>query len=464
MASIETDQTEKTGTEEDHKAGKRQDKEGFFNILRSATSSEWERRLLYMYRLEPRRPNSRSNPNILCIQEPIYEDTVKQRYGSGVYQFRLNEKKGTKYSEIANVVIEIEDPNFPPVMPGVDGWESDPANKRWAWAKKDEAKVNGQATLDRQGETTAIKELAAVTQQLLARGSAMSETERKILMDANAAAIDIVKERSKGEGKGNDIGSLVSALVQLQALIKPAPATDPLALMTQLVGLVKEIVPKTPPPAATGATGLSGITEFAQAVTAMREAFGPEATGAAANPAPAAAESTWEKLGNMFVNLLAPAMPPLGNAIGHLILTKTAQPGQPAIRPNLTPATESAGVPAIPEPTGEQALTQEQTMMIVVAQKIAAAFEMNVTGDSFAEVFEQQQGSLAYDAVVSVPAEERIKQLQAVPQAWAILQRFEKALPEFMAAFYEYGKGEPPEGTEPVPIDEGPAKRTRGKK
>jgi len=419
----------------------------FFDRLRVLTSEDWEQHVVYVYRMEPRRPGTTKNPYLTKYSEVFDEESLKLAFGSGKYKCQLNKYpksgKGAKTVEIHYA--EILDTKFPPVLVGYDGWEADPRNAPWLWGKaRGESAPNGQPTTIPNIESQAVKELADLTRKMLERGSSMTDTERKILMDANAAALRVVEDRAKTEGKGNDLSSLMGVMLQMKEFLAPGTAaatTDPVKMVTELIGLVKTLVPAAP--AASQQNGLGVIKDFAETAKLMREAFGNDGeSGGRRTPVVEAREpSAWEKVGGMIVEAIAPAMAPLGAAFGRLILKNAGD--KEAATTELVPANNphASGTPPPPVPADPQL-----QMVIDVAKLMRGAIELGLDGSEFAERFETKYGQTAYDTIVAVPQAEAIQQLQAFPQAWAILKPYEAQMPEFLAAFYEYGQ--PESGTE----------------
>lgn len=124
---------------------------GFISRLSQFEKTEWETQLLlYIYRLAPitdRLATGNQVKYIARFTEPIDEETIlkdKLWGGSGKYRLTLNRKdpETGKSSCIDQAEIEIEHPQYPPVVP-VGEWVDDPRNKRWAWARQP-GQTNGQ--------------------------------------------------------------------------------------------------------------------------------------------------------------------------------------------------------------------------------------------------------------------------------------------------------------------------------
>lgn len=214
----------------------------FFSSLQAFSASEWDRDLmLYLYRLEPRRPGTTKNPNIRKYTTPVEVDEIKSKYGSGKYQFILNRrdpksKKGTK--TLDTYVFEIEDPDFPPVVPGLDGWEKDPENARWAgWTKTTEG-LKGSAN----GATTAEGTLIQMLREELARARA-SQPKDSIEAVAISKAMDVlttayktgIENTSKGGSNGDGLAIVKEVLAVLGTNKEKKESLDPIItlLMTQ---------------------------------------------------------------------------------------------------------------------------------------------------------------------------------------------------------------------------------------
>lgn len=139
-------QTEAEETEESAAAtpGRRgrpaaQDRTGFFATLSGYSQVEWERLMLYVYRIAPitdRLATGNRAKYIAKYGQPIDEDTLLKEHGSGTYRLTLNKVNDQgKHTTIGRYDADIENVKFPPVVP-IGEWVDDPANKRWAWAKQ----------------------------------------------------------------------------------------------------------------------------------------------------------------------------------------------------------------------------------------------------------------------------------------------------------------------------------------
>lgn len=111
---------------------------GFFPRLTKFSPAEWERTMLYVYRLAPitdRMATGNRAKYISKYGQPIDEETILKDHGSGSYRITLNQTdKDGRGICLDRIEIEIENVKYPPVVP-IGEWVDDPRNKRWAWAR-----------------------------------------------------------------------------------------------------------------------------------------------------------------------------------------------------------------------------------------------------------------------------------------------------------------------------------------
>jgi hypothetical protein len=118
---------------------KPRDSQRFFDKLTAYTEAEWERLILYLYRLEPITDRFAGGNSIKFIAKYVHaidEEVVMKDHGSGKYRLMLNESTAVskKTKPIASVEFAILNPAYPPKIP-LGEWIDDTRNKQWAWAK-----------------------------------------------------------------------------------------------------------------------------------------------------------------------------------------------------------------------------------------------------------------------------------------------------------------------------------------
>src|SRR5215469_4309633 len=69
-------------------------KETFFNRLKQLSDDDWDRFQVYVYRRWPR-ISVNDKPHYIGTRTPIDEEFIRGNYGSGRYQLRINDAKGT---------------------------------------------------------------------------------------------------------------------------------------------------------------------------------------------------------------------------------------------------------------------------------------------------------------------------------------------------------------------------------
>jgi len=429
---------------------------GFFARLKDL---DWDLHLAYVSRNEPFRPNTDRNPYMAKLSEPFDEDFLKNNYGSGVYAVRLNKRnpKTGKDKTVEYYKATIIDENFPPRLVGYEGWEHDLRNQRWLWAlpkTQQTVGTNGQGS-DSKAIIDLLRDQLNRAQQQTPSGSVEGQAITRamdVLTTAYKTGIEntkkddsnnlsVVKEvlatvKELNTGKGdNGSAAIITLLTNLQA----QGAAQLAAAQEANAKMVEKLIERAAP-----TSGVDDLIEKAGKLKDLKELFSGDGDSGGGSKR----ESTWEKVGGMLVEAIAPAMAPLGSALGRVILKNAGD--REATTTELVPATpnpHAAGAGPVPVPD------PQLQMVIDVAKLMRGAIELGLDGSEFAERFETKYGQTAYDTIVAVPQSEAITQLQAFPQAWAILKPYEAQMPEFLAAFYDYGQpdGEGTPAPEPQP-------------
>lgn len=250
---------------------------GFFARLSEYPKDDWEKLLLYIYRMAPitdRRASGEPVNYIAKLSEPIDEDYVLREPnwgGSGKYRVRLNKLlPDGKNTPIDVVEFVVENKKYPPQVPPGE-WVDDPRNKRWAWAKtyydgKNEAANQPPAPPPTQGPSlgeivTAVKTMSEMTRANQPPAVAKEESPFE--------KIDIVGLIEKTHS-ANDPVKMLSGFKDLADILKPAaPTVDPVTVALRIVEALK------PAAAAAPLDPIAQLNQYATMAKTMKEAFGP---------------------------------------------------------------------------------------------------------------------------------------------------------------------------------------------
>ena len=422
--------------------------ESFWETIGKISPAQWgEIVRCYLYRLEP--ACDFGTPHYCAmISEPFDETYILHKQGSGKYQARVKNRKTAK--EIASLVFAVFDPDFPPRVRVTD-LKAIPENDKYIdWLREAETRKQPAAAAAAQHSTTeqavnpsspadnanteAVRQLADVARRILednARGKQAGGT------GLDASLLDLFTRMAQARDQ----------LAERLATQKPEPPPiDPLAMLDRAATVIAKLKPEAP----LTPNPLGSVTELANTFKTLKEAFGNDRD--AERETAVEPRSAWESIGGLVVDLLKPAMGPLGAGLSSLMLSRaTGVPTQPA-HSQTPPAAPPPTVVTVPSPThdfpaenghnGAAAAGVDQAFamqMMAVAQMAASALTLGLPGDEFAEKLEQQFGQTTYDQIVQVPQAELIAKLRQVPAAWQMLQPFEGHIDQFVNEFYAYG-------------------------
>jgi hypothetical protein len=337
--------------------------DGFFGQLSQYPRADWEHLKLYLYRLAPvtdRLAGGHQSKYITTYTQPIDEQTILTEHGSGKYRFLLNligEKNQSR--SIKCVEFEIENPKYPPNVPGTE-WMDDKRNDRWNWGKPKDAKTEAPPP----GPVVPVS-----TGPSLGEIMEAARTMHELSRDSHTPGLtgkDIAEIIGKTQ-QVNDPNTILEQTKAVLEMVKPAPAPAPdnttlTFVMSELKTareengrLLDKLLDKIgQPPPAPPAPGplldpMDQMIKTFKALGDAKEALGlTHAEGGSSNM------SGWQEfLKEPLTQLLNLAQPfaQVGAALMGAKLAGTAGPG---IMPNL-PATTG------PQATGQPAPAAAQT-------------------------------------------------------------------------------------------------------
>lgn len=160
---------------------------GIFARISELTKEDWERHVIYVYRLAPIIDQSAAGraTYITKYQERIDEDRILHDFGSGGYRVclnRVNDSGGS--SNIFRAEFNMLHLDFPPrVVPGT--WVDDPRNAKWVWGKlKHSGQPESATDSTSSDKTDPLRLLEAVDTMIERRLS--KNTEPSVLQTATA--------------------------------------------------------------------------------------------------------------------------------------------------------------------------------------------------------------------------------------------------------------------------------------
>jgi len=398
-------------------SGDAEQDDDFFLNLKRVDPEEWTERLfMYLYRTAPlidRKQTAGQHNNIEKISEPVDQNDIMLRHGSGGYKLILirydpSAPRPQQYKKVREKFFRIFNPKFPPKIPLGD-WIDDPRNKDWEWAKRimEAEQMTGQP----QGNNGAGGDATAMFQAAV---SAVKELRPDATPDESISiarfAIEQMRENQKGGGDTNAlVGTLVTALITAITNRPAAAPAGPDPATTMLLDELKharneaaeerkfarELMLKQQ-----NGGGLKDKLEELQLLKGL--------TGFFRNaPAAPAAESNWiQELGSKAID----ALPLVVSA-----MTRTP-PTRPAIPATATPATAN---PNTATPAGDAQSQPEENpetmiglinnqyghMFDTIVPQLVDQFQRGLTGMDFRDWLCDEYGAATWRTLKAMHTE-----------------------------------------------------------
>ena len=435
---------------------------GFMHRLKQYDAAEWENQLLiYMYRLAPitdRLATGNQTKFIAKLNEPIDEDYILKNQlwgGSGKYRLTLNRREPGKGDRIIDQVeLEIENPQYPPVVPEGE-WVEDPRNKRWAWARKTKPEA-----------AVAPNPMATVQEALT-----IAETMQRITSppkDQMLTSKDLVELITKTQ-IANDPAKLIATASTLLEMAKPAPVEakpDPsIALLTAELQaarteaaaardrefkLMERLLDKQNTPATDPGEQLTKTLDL---IGKVKQHFGDDGGGEGRS----SRMSGWQEMLTPFLEQLAPYA---GTFMNRLLTMPSGPPANAAARP------PSQQPPAQPGQPAQEATMQPNPAMQAIITEIAPEMLNCLNNGDGGEVFGDwiiaRYGSMGIQIARSIGKEGILNIVRANPQLWPQIQPIEARFATFADEFLAWTPAaEDDEPDEPSPPPKPP--KSRGK-
>ena len=196
---------------------------GFFESLAQFTTEEWRGMKMYVYRLWPVIDRKEKEHFLSKLQEPCAEDFLLSTFGSGKYYLRLNNKQG---NTIASHTVSVYNQQHPPRVNPEEVVVSDPENDRYfkTWGKPQPATLGD--------SSSAVADLARM---------ALNEGNRRPSLDPQILGL---WEKTNAERD-----NLAQRLVEMAQKQPPASAVEPITMLREMLGVMREIQPPVPPAA-----------------------------------------------------------------------------------------------------------------------------------------------------------------------------------------------------------------------
>jgi hypothetical protein len=403
----------------------------FFQLLTEI--SDWSRAKVWLYRIEPisDRVAQGNRKYIRIWNEPLDEDAIMKdpECGSGVYQalLTIQSENGSWIPRAKLDRFEIENPTYPPKVPG-DDWINDPRNKRWAWAKP---KTTEQPAAQATGTGPSLSDtLAAMGQLIDAKLPKQQEQPRsETILDAVKTGIGLVP---KQEG-GSATDTLRDEMKQLRTELAEERRRNHEMLMEQLKAARTR---PDPPPQKTLIEQIAEVKQVREVLDEDRRKGGDK-------------DPWWVDVLTPFAQQLAPVA---AIWLQHIATQPPPQPRQhpkPAtidVKPTVE-AGQQQTTAEEPMHTQEQQQTKEPTVPPVLAQHALMAlqwFSRGNSGTDYADwlVAAPTLGPQVILEFRAIPggADGIVEIAKGVPQLWSLIApvkdgeaRFKQFIAEVLA-------------------------------
>lgn len=375
------------------------DQHRIWEIIESVPDDHWGPLVQgYVYRHQPTyTPTLKGDGSyILKFVEPLTQDDVKERFGSGAYAIRLVDRDGDKkkYEKF-----EIVDAQHPPKLPNPE-WQEHSVNRRWIFSKDDLAPKSDAGGDDFQR----AEKLLELMNKAAAANGPKGPSDAQLMMDRfeklTERIIDLTKQQPDRTGEA------FALLDQAKNLLPqpPAPQEDKLTPMLLELLLKREQAQPANP-----------IEQMQAMLTLMRELKDD------ANPQASSEGPAW--LGPVIQSGAA-----LVGAIVHKLTAQTAQPQPAAQQPQPQIA---AGQPQQqPAPQQTQQQPQDPNVLLIrqilplIAQPLIQYLSVDEpNGGDFADWVLAGYSAQMLNQAQQVPAETWVTEIMGAPDLWNALQQ-----------------------------------------
>lgn len=395
------------------------DQHKIWEIIETVPDDHWGQLVQgYLYRHEPTyTPTQKGDGSyILKFVEPITQDDVKERFGSGAYAIRLVDRDGEKkkYEKF-----EIIDAQYPPVLPNPE-WKEHGVNRRWIFAKDEPAPKphDGGDDFER-----AEKLLALMSKAAAANGN-QGPSDAQLMMDRfeklTERIIDLTKQQPDRTAEA------FALLDQAKHLLPqaPAPAEDKLTpVLLELLLKREHSAPANP---------IEQMRATLELMRELKDEANPQQQGAN--------EPVWLgpviQAGQALLTMLAYRFGPQA---------QPAQP-QPAAHPQIAageaqPAQQQPQQPQQPPTQDPNVLLIRQILPLIAQPLIQYLAADEPSGGDFADWVLAGYSAQLLNQAQQVPADTWVAEIMASPELWAAIQQSgvdQPKLAKFVDEFREY--------------------------
>jgi len=363
--------------------------------------------LFYVYRLWPKidRQLVGIKHSYIAKLTVLSSKILLREWGTGKYQVRMVDSSVGKGSEVARTVVDLEDPDYPPVLDvnevvrGVEanaGYLEGLRNRGLLPEQKEDSmqNTNGAAA-------TAVAEMAAITKAALAP-------------------------------KGAAEGSTIKDMIAVAQALKPKEQDNKLLelLLTQQTTLITAMMNQKSQPAA-AAPAVDPIEQISQTVSLIDKLRGSGGGGGES--------SSW-------VGDLIKALPVVVSSFSDSLRSiAVLRGGENQVAVSAAPGPAVAALPVHnPPPVQEDSFMGVSILRLTaVGRKALSAFGRGVAGDDFAHSLcsLEEDGEQVFDLLFQLGSAGIVDALRTLP-AWPSMAARETEILAWLDSFLSYGKAD----------------------
>jgi len=207
----------------------------FFTQLQGLSPADWQSGYkVYVYRTWPVIDKRDEQHYVAKLSEAFDEDLILRNWGSGKYNFRLNDGKG---ETVASKTVSLHNLAFPPKVSPDEVVATDPRNERyfkvWPVAPQPAAAP---------ADSTAVQELSRLATRVLEQRT--NGTSPDAAPDAlTTTLIKWALEQTTKERDASDPTRMAALFKELKALLPQQPPGDGLAMVDRVLSIVEKLNP-----------------------------------------------------------------------------------------------------------------------------------------------------------------------------------------------------------------------------
>ena len=380
---------------------------------------------------------------VLDVQQEMDRRYILEHWGSGEYRLYFHDVNRKGDTEVCFTILRLEDPNFPPVVDQRELVVGHPRNIGFIEGLKARGLWQRDMNSNRSDSAAVAAEVVGLAKDVIAQHSRNAAPAQPVglgeTMGMMASGFKTVLEQ---------VVNPFDSLAKAKAVLSSEPSGPFVQLVTDLLDQQNKLVLKLldsrtapqPAPAEPVPAGLSLVAQtnemldlvdrlkqrqvsvespWSGVLVEIARAFTPVIAGLVLNSMQAAPVAEW----------------PAVARVGAAAAVGPRPPAAPAPDPS-----KIAGASAATDDLKGGIPVGFPQALVMVAQGAVQAFQIGVSGDSFADAVVRKHGEAAYEAIAALGREAILGAISFYPQ---VAQRIGDRMPEveqFVDDFLEYGQ------------------------